>query len=491
MAKAQYNTHPEARYKFTKTCYVDIVGRVLINADQGGLEKKLRDPISERLWRTLFYLMNNYGRRVDYDEIGQYIYPEDYISGEHHRILVNLNRIRNLLTQVGVSDEEIKDLIQVKNGISFYPYEPIPTSLRTITDVIRDSGMSESELADIICCMMSQGISGRMGREMLFSLAKNGNGWAAFEIGELYYHGYVTHNHQPDFGKACEWYAEAGEHPGALWTQGYLIASNIWPHCDKAADIAFDKALDFFMRAQAVMESTGGCAVALTSIGQLWEEGHYPKPDFATSRKFESKDMDKALHYYHRADALGYHYATNRIGLYHERRIRYPDDLNATEAFRFYKRSADMVADGYTYNKLGLMLEKGIGCKKDIKAACSYYFASIEVLEDDVTGWCMYNAGRVYANRVKGQDARHYDISKAFDLFFDALRLLPVENHDQILLEMIDILLKAKPDTIPRFEQIKTEVVDWAESYLKEELHSTVIRHNPSTSEIRSRVSRL
>lgn len=491
MSKKQYMTHPEAKYELTETCYVDIIGRILVNVDEHGNETKLPDPISERLWRTLFYLMNNYGRKVDYDEIGQYIYPEDYIPGEYHRIPVNLNRLRKLLIQVGVSDNAVKSLIQVKNGISFYPYNPIPTSLRTISDVIRDSGMSESELADVINCMMTQGISGRMGREMLFSLAKQGNGWAAFEVGELYYHGYVTYNHQPDFQKACTWYQKAGEHPGALWTQGYLIASNIWPHRNIATEIDFDRALDLFQRAQAVMEPTGGSAIALTSIGQLWEEGHYPAPDYATSRRFEKRDMDKALRYYHQADALGYHYATNRIGLYYERRIQHPDDLNATKAFHYYKRSADMVADGYTFNKLGLMLEKGIGCEKDIASACSYYIDSIKVLEDDVTGWCLYNAGRVYANRVKGQDARYYDISKAFDLFLDALRLLPTDKHDQILLEMIDILLKAKPDSIPYYDRKKADTLDWAESYLREEACSKIIQHNPNTSEIRHRISRL
>ena len=110
-----------------------------------------------------------------------------------------------------------------------------------------------------------------------------------------------------------------------------------------------------------------------------------------------------------------------------------------------------------------------------------------------MTGWGCFNAGRVYANRVKNQppNSNYLNLNRAFDLFFSALRLLPVEKHDQILFEMIDILLQGDLRTLSDVERRKMEVRDWAESYLRQESASPEISRNPNTLTIRVRLSRL
>ena len=63
-----------------------------------------------------------------------------------------------------------------------------------------------------------------------------------------------------------------------------------------------------------------------------------------------------------------------------------------------------------------------------------------DVLEDDITGWNFFNAGRVCANRIKGQPMWYYNLPRAFELFKDALRKLPTKDHGKVLVEMMEIL---------------------------------------------------
>ena len=490
MTKQQKQVGSESRYGLTSTCYVDLFSHSVINeaavADGIGAKR-----LSKLQWQMLSYLMDNYGRAISYEELTSHLYPDEPVTSDHHRIDVNLSRLRKSLSFVGVSEEALKKLIQVQGTILFTPVAPISTHMRTISAVIRDSGMSENELADIVDRMMYQGICGRLGFEMLLALANKGNSWAAYEVGGLYYHGTIKRNRQPDFEKACEWFKRAGGYPGALWALGYCIVNGKYAE-PGAKGIDYKTALEYFERAQTARAAAGGHPAALTSIGHLWATGHYPAKDYRITGRFERADIEKAKAFYKQADAMGYRYATNSLAMYYEKKIVYPDDKNAREAFRLYKRSTELVPDGYTFNKLGLLLEKGIGCKQDPQAACEYYIRAVEdVLDVDVTGWGCFNAGRVYANRIHNQPPRYLNLDRAFDLFFSALRLLPVEKHDQILLEMIDILLQGDLHSLTDIERRKMEVLDWTESYLRRESSSAEISRNPNTSIIRIRVSRL
>lgn len=453
------------------------------------INNNIETHVSKLPWRLLEYLMDNPNRLLEYDEIGKYIYESGYRREDRQNITRVRNRLKKYFLDVNVSDGDFEQVFRTEPASGFYfcPHSPIHGVIETASEIVKKTGISERELSEIISCMLLQGISGRMGREGLFALANNNNEYAAYEIGELYMHGYITRNHKPDYKKACHWYARAPHHPGALWSLGYCVLNNYYPYVpDKKID--YKAALDYFNKAQSAQSFTGGSPEALTSIGQLWEEGHYPADDFADTGRCLPKNKKKALEYYSRADELGYHYATNRIALDHEKMGRY------SKAFECFKRSAEMVPDGYVLNKLGLMYENGIGCQRDVIKACEHYIGAVEsVLEDDVTDWAMFNAGRVYAGRLDGQPLSYFNLQKAFDLFNEALRGLSVEKHDQVLVEMLNILLMADVSSLTdqEVERRKDEIREWSEAYLAAENASKEIRENPNTSIIRTRIKRL
>lgn len=346
------------------------------------------------------------------------------------------------------------------------------------------------DLRDMLFCMTHQGISGRMGREQMFALAKAGNQYACYEIGELYYHGYIKKTGEKNYQKACEWYSKAPDHPAANWMLGYCILNNFYPHVPNN-EIDYKAALDYFNKAISIQTPYGESPEALTSIGVLWLDGHYPADDFYATRRCLPADEKKALEYFEKADRLGYHYATNRIALHHYNAGRYD------EAFRHYSRSAEMIDDGYVLNNLGRMYENGLGCERNAKKACECYLKALhEVLEDDVTAWAKFNAGRVYATRVKDQPINcfKYDLNQAFELFVDSMRDLKTEVHDQMLWVMIDILLKDDLSSLTVRERKKWKHVtmDRAESYLKSvDIQSLDSKSKARAEEIQNRLPRL
>lgn len=470
------------QYYITRSCYSNNERHTIINGE-------FETHISNLPWKLLEFLMDNPNRLLSYEEIGRYVYAPIYRIEDRQNITRIRNRLKKYFLTVNVTETEFEDVFRTEASTGFYfkPYSPIRSTLETATSMIKDTGMSEHELTDIIECMLFQGLSGRMGRETLFALAKQGNSYAAMEIGDLYLHGYITRNHKADYAKACEWYARANNHPCALWTLGYCIMNNYYPVVHES-EIDYKKALDYFNKAQSVKTLSGGSPEALTSIGQLWEDGHYPADDFEITHRCLPKNKKKAMEYYVQADTMGYHYATNRIALDHEKMGRYE------KAFECFKRSAEMVPDGYVLNKLGLMYENGIGCQRDVIKACEHYIGAVEsVLEDDVTDWAMFNAGRVYAGRLDGQPLSYFNLQKAFDLFNEALRGLSVEKHDQVLIEMLNILLMTDVSSLTDQEvrRRKDETREWAEAYLSAENTSQEIRENPNTSIIRTRIKRL
>ena len=466
-------------YGLTTTCYVDLRRKtvVYVSRDRQKTEKKL----AKKLWLYIEVLMQSPNAPVNVNTILNHLYPDEvFIDAKNSRYrLDNIKgRLCDALREIGVTDEELDHLIEVgcgKNTIQLNPTKPVSTSLHTVLELINESGMSEAQLANVLSYMMYQGVCGRMGREMLVSLAKDGNGWAAFEIGELYFHGYITQNHLPNYEKACEWYKKAGDHPGALWSLGYAMMKNYWPHMNDPADIDYGTALQYLEKANKMLRVKGGSPAALTSIGQLWEEGHYPARDYTTeNRHFEPQSFNKAKQYYEQADAMGYHYATNRLALYHEKKFMSMLTSNnldnrAVKAFECYKRSSELVGDGYIYNKLGQLLEKGIGCKRNVDEACVYYMKSVDgVLEDDMTGWGTFNAARVCANRISGQSLAFVNYPRALDLFRSALQMLPVEKRAVVLTEMINVLLdNAAQIPVDIAQRWKLITVDDTERFLK------------------------
>ena len=173
-------------------------------------------------------------------------------------------------------------------------------------------------------------------------------------------------------------FQRAGNHPTALWTLGYCIMNNYWPKVEPSR-IDYLAARNYFQRALEITTESGVSAAAYTSLGQLWEEGHYPEDDFAVTGRLKKWDMEQALAYYRLADERGYHYATNRLGRYYEQQGELQIGNNAgakKKAFEYYQRSVQLVVDGFALNKLGLYYEKGFGCEAALKGLGARWFSS-------------------------------------------------------------------------------------------------------------------
>ena len=454
----------EDRYYITKTCYVLLNKRELVNLDRSCKLKGL-------IWKFLYCLMERHDSIVSYDEICEKLWPN------RERGLNDITQVMYRLRHqcfdaVGLASKELEDVLQhiSKEGIILRPYRPTSMPLHDVTKGLRQTGIEDQEFSEIVECLMRTGLSGRMGRERLVALANAGNKLAALELGELYYYGYITRNHKPDFHTACEWYQKAGNHPVALWTLGYCIMNNLYPVVDPS-QIDYLAARNYLERAVAITTETNVSAAALTSLGALWETGHYPAADFAATRRFEKQNMQRAVAYYRLADKMGYHYATNRLGLYYEKLAntsQAKSEEYRKQAFSCFERSVSLITDGYALNKLGQYYEMGFGCQANPAKACEYYIRGVEeTLQDDITGWNYFNAGRVCTNRIKQQPQSYYDLSKAFVYFDEALRKLPSEEHGQILPEILEILMliSGSENMKPMFI-IQTKA--WVERYLNE-----------------------
>lgn len=474
----QYNL-----YYITKTCYVLPGNQILVN--NGKKSKQL----AELPWKLLWCLMQQHGVQVKYTEIYTEVWGDPHHNPQN--VATVLNRLKEYFRSIDVTDSELESVFITArgSGITFIPHKPVVVGVRRIAEALRDTHIPEDHLVDIIECMLFKGISGRMGREGVIALAKQNNTLAALELGELYYHGYITRNHKADFKSACEWYEKAGNHPTALWTLGYCIMNNYYP-VEEKDQIDYMKAKNYFMQALEITTDAGYSAAANTSLGQLWEEGHFPEDDFPATHKCKPKNWEKAKAYYEKADALGYHYATNRLGLHEEKEsYRHPGNKDYPEkAFSYFKRSVDLITDGYALNKLGCYYETGFGCEANPAKACECFMQGVdEVLEDDITGWNLFNAGRVCANRIAGQPAWYYNLPRAFDLFFEALRKLPQKSHDKVLLEMLEILILCDTSAFSPevLSQKKFETNVWVHRYLESIRNDTELQKGENVAKIR------
>ena len=348
LMKTQSTCAQEDAYFITGTCYFHRKERVLVS--NGTVSK----PLSGLVWNFLQHFLRHPGILVSYETISMAVWGDKHHKESKYTSQL-LHRLKDeYLQPIGVDDISITKAFVTtpKGGVTFHPAHPIDIDLKNIEDALRNTGIPQDDLLEIIDCMLYRGISGRMGREAIIALAKKKNTMACLELGELYYHGYVTRNHKPDYKTACEFYTQSGRHPTALWTLGYCIMNNYWPVVEKEK-IDYLKARDYFNQAISITTKTGESAPAYTSLGQLWEEGHYPEDNFASTHMCKPRDMKQALYYYKKAADMGYHYAANRMGRYYEKEaLAHPTiKENRKSAFEWFEKSVSFIADGYALNR--------------------------------------------------------------------------------------------------------------------------------------------
>ena len=63
------------------------------------------------------------------------------------------------------------------------------------------------------------------------------------------------------------------------------------------------------------------------------------------------------------------------------------------------------------------------------------------VFPNDITPWGLFNAGRVYCGKIPGQDMGICDVSKGLSLILQSLDKLPISEHGQILIVLLEALV--------------------------------------------------
>lgn len=423
-------------------CYLDNSSMEIVNI----LKPDCTIALQKQPWRFLKTLTDNPGQVIGYRDFCRIL---GFLESENNssKLVSNLKaKVVAALREAGIEDEELKHIITRRGkGYRFNPPQNNIETTNTTSIFLGNINMSSKETSELVDLMLNKGFSGKMGRHTLLSMAMNGNPCAMFEIGEMCYYGYLSENGNPDYLSAYTWYLKAGQkrHPAALWTLGYMEMNRIYNPDGQDSPINYVRVYDFLNRAKSL-----GSPAAITSIGQLWEEGHIPSDDYSSSRSFKPANKGLAIEMYSQADKLGYHYATNRLAKAAEEAGDYK------KAFSLFYRVAQMIADGYTYNKLGLMYESGKGCKRDPDEACRYYLMSVEnVFPNDVTPWGMFNAGRVYCGRILGQNKTSIDSKKGLSLMFKALDNLQLKEHGQVIIEIVEVLIREAVRNIVEFDQ--------------------------------------
>lgn len=463
----------------TTNCYLDNSSMEIVNI----LNTECTVALQKQPWRLLKVLTDNPGQVIGYRDFCRKF---GFLESEKNstKLISNLKaKVVAALREAGIEDAEVKRIITRRGkGYRFNPPQNSIETTNTTSVFLGSISMSSKETSDLIDLMLNKGFSGKMGQHTLLSMAMSGNPCAMFEIGEMCYYGYHTENCSPDYPSAYTWYLKAGQkcHPAALWTLGYMEMNGIYNPDGQDSPVNYERVFSYFTKAKSL-----GSPAAITSIGQLWEEGHIPSDDYSSSGTFKPADRRLALEMYSQADKFGYHYATNRLAKAAEEAGDYK------RAFSLFYRVAQMIADGYTYNKLGLMYESGIGCKRDPDEACRYYLMSVEsVFPNDVTPWGMFNAGRVYCGRIPSQSYQHFDPHKGFTLMLRALDKLKIDEHGKIIAEILAAFIRMISDNqdIGRYQRFIVSSRLRAEEYLQYSQQITESSHNVQQT-IRERLS--
>lgn len=359
--------------------------------------------------------------------------------------------------------DEVVQLAEKSYGMATIDIEP------DTADILSRISITKNQVADLMDCLVNQGMSGRMGRNMLMKMAnqKNTNPLAAFELGEMYYYGYITeHATKAERNRKARYYYELAAEkgvPAASWTLGYMILKGDIPETGPRISPDDDRRMPDYQKVVYYLDQAGDqCAPALTTRGQLWQEGHYPAADFASTGRCEPVDEEKALELYRKAAGMGYYFAVNRIARYYHGRGEY------VEALRQWERSARLVPHFYALNYIGQYYENGTGCERDLKKACDYYLASVEkTLPEERGPWAKINAGRVWTGRLGDYDTGKRDLRHAADLLMSALPDLALVDRFRPLYVLLEALSGREADE-KEARSIGRDIVSEVRTYLND-----------------------
>lgn len=235
------------------------------------------------------------------------------------------------------------------------PISNSDTINETISSILNKTNISLSDLQEYLKLQLADGLSYKT---KLKRLADNGNIYACYLIGRMFYNG--EYSGDGDYKNALNYLKIAADanHPHANWIIANMIIKG---RIGNKSNDDYQNAWNYLNTANKL-----GSIAAINTMGLCYLNGYGV-----------NKDVNKALEYFLEASHHNYPYAYNNIGKIYENKNKL--DI----AYEYYLKSA-LLDESWALNKVGYMSYHGIGIKKDINNAFIYFNKSVNAPKDEL-----------------------------------------------------------------------------------------------------------
>ncbi len=271
--------------------------------------------------------------------------------------------------------EDIYKLIQTEDYYSFFKevltyivlnkLQPIysnDTRHELIETLLNNTNISINELEKILKLQFQDGINYT---HSLNKLAKEGNPYACFELGEMEYKGLMTGKPRYIESYKLLKIAALKKHPRANWLIAKMFFEN---KLGSGTQKDYEEGYNYLKEAEKL-----GSIAAINTLGLCYLNG-----------KIGKKDEEKAIEYFIKATKKEYVYAYNNLGKIYEKKN------DNKKAFEYYLKSANL-GESWACNKVGKYYLNGILEDVNKEKAYHYFKQALNVPIELLNPWALYN----------------------------------------------------------------------------------------------------
>ncbi len=319
-----------------------------------------------------------------------------------------------------IQEEKIYDtLCELLIYIVLEKKQPIyvdKTQRELFENILNNTNISMSELEQFIKVQLNDGINYTYS---IKKMAKEGNPYASFELGDLEYTGMMTGN--PRYIKAYEYFKVAAEknHPRANWLIAKMLLQG---QIGSQTNEDYENAYNYLKNAESL-----GSIAAINTLGIIYLKG-----------LGKNKNIDKAIEYFKKAASENYVYAYNNLGKIAE------ENKDYEKAFKYYSFSASL-EESWASNKLGQWYRKGIYVEKDMKKACEYYKQALDVPKSILNHWAYYNLAKYFYLDGSYEANTEKNIDKAIEYFEKTIPQIE-QSYEELIYIYIDKYAESQKD---------------------------------------------
>ena len=301
----------------------------------------------------------------------------------------------------------------------------------SIEKLLENTNISSNDLLEYLNLRYSDGANYNY---KLRKLAENGNAYAAYELGEDEYLGYVTG--KPRYNIAYNYFKIASDsgHPSATYLMAKMYYKN---NIGTGSNDDLEKAFNLYNKAKEL-----GSIASVNSIGIFYLNGLYPV----------KKDFNKALECFNKAASYDYVYAYNNLGLIYEGK----KDFN--KALEYFIKSANL-GESWACNKVAEYYRLGLGTDKDLSKSFKYYNKGLDTPIKYLNYYNNYNLGKYFYFVGCPEINLEKDIDKAVELITQASDNNIIEASTFLFYYYIDLYLKNKnKNTLDNIYKYKNKI---------------------------------